>query len=152
VYVKLQIPNTALMGLYFNFLIRIIARETHYEPDIAEINRAVEQLAYENEIEKLVFLAEGMLHALSNEDYKGFNEKYVKHAMVAYSWDNALYTMKSEYQIECGRYVDLAFFPKDTTSGLATVLFEFKYIKTRHAAREAGKKLLMQSLLRQLNS
>jgi hypothetical protein len=142
VYAKLQIPNTALMGLYFNFLIKIIARETHYEPDITEINLAVEQLAYENEIDKLVLLAEGMLHALSNEDYKGFNEKYVKFAMVAYSWDNALYNMKSEYQIEGGKYVDLAFLPKDPASGLATVLFEFKYIKNSPRREGSGKKVI----------
>ena len=153
-YVKLQIPNTALMGLYFNFLIKIIARETDYEPDIREINLAVEQIAYENAIDKLVFLAEGLLHALSNEDYKGFNEKYVKHAMVAYSWDNALYNIKSEYEIEGGRYVDLAFFPKDTTSGLATVLFEFKYIKKSDVpdpASSKGKNIISTKLAEAIN-
>ena len=51
VYVRLQIPNNALMGLYFNFLIKIIARETDYAPDITEINSAVEQIAYEDKID-----------------------------------------------------------------------------------------------------
>jgi hypothetical protein len=149
IYVNLQIPNNVLLGLYFNFLIKIIARETHYDPDISEINLAVEQIAYENEIEKLVSLAEGLLHALSNEDYKGFNEKYVKHAMVAYSWDNALSNIKSEYEIEGGRYVDLAFFPKDPASGLAIVLFEFKYIKKSDVpdpASPKGKKIIAAKL------
>jgi len=51
VYVRLQIPNNALMGLYFNFLIKIIARETDYAPDITEINSAVEQIVYEDKID-----------------------------------------------------------------------------------------------------
>ena len=74
-------------------------------------------------------MAEGMLHALSNEDYKRFNEQYVKFAMVAYSWDNAFYIMKSEYELKGGRRVDLVLLPKVPASELATVLFECKYIK-----------------------
>jgi hypothetical protein len=127
--VKLQIPNIALMGLYFNFMIKIISKETNYNPDINEINLAIKQIATENEIEKLIALASGLLHAMSNSDFRNFNENSVKQAILLYSLSNAFYNIKSEYEIEGGGYIDLIFFPKDPTSGLATVLFELKYIK-----------------------
>ena len=147
--VRLEIPNIAMNGLYFDFLLKIIAKETNYDPDISEINQAVKQIAYENEIEMLIVLTSGLLHALSNLDYKEFNEKYVKVAMVAYSYKNNLYTIKSEYEVEGGRYIDLVFFPQDPASGLDTVLFELKYIKksdVQDPASPKGKKIISERL------
>jgi hypothetical protein len=134
--VSLQIPNTAMMELYYDFLLNIIAKETNYNPEGDEKDLAVKQIAYEHSCEKLILLAEGLLHALSNLDYREFNEKYIKFALLAYSWKNDLYKIESEYEIKGGGYIDLVFFPEDNTptspvgrSGLDIVLFEFKYIK-----------------------
>jgi hypothetical protein len=127
--VSLQIPNTAMMGLYFDFLLKIIAFDTNYDPEGDEKDLAVKQIAYEHSCEKLILLATGLLNALSNLDYREFNEKYIKFALIAYSWENDLYKIESEYEIKGGGYIDLVFFPEDSTSGLDIVLFEFKYIK-----------------------
>ena len=127
--VKLEIPNTAMVGLYFDFLLNIIAKETNYDPADDDRDLAVKQIAYEHSCEKLVILAEGLLHALSNLDFREFNEKCIKFALLAYSLENDLYNIESECEIKGGGYIDLAFFPEDSTSELDIVLFEFKYIK-----------------------
>jgi len=127
--VKLEIPNTAMVGLYFDFLLKIIAKETNYDPEDDDRDLAVEQIAHEHSCEKLVLLVEGLLHALSNLDYREFSEKNIKIMLIAYSWKNDLYNIESEYEIKGGGYIDLAFFPKDSRSELDIVLFEFKYIK-----------------------
>jgi hypothetical protein len=129
VRVKLQIPNTAMIGLYFDFLVKIIAKETNYEPEDDERELAMKQIADEHSCEKLIFLAEALLHALANLDYREFNEKYIKFALLAHSWKNDLYTIKSEYELKGGSYIDLAFFPIDSRSKLDIILFELKYIK-----------------------
>ena len=127
-FLVLQIPNSATTGLYFDFLMRLIVDETNYIPDTSNIAQAIYQLAYENEIEKLIVLVEGLLHAISNRDSIGFSEKEIKIAVAAYSGMTNLYLIKSEYEVE-KRYIDLAFFPRDANSELDVLLFELKYIK-----------------------
>ena len=46
-----------------------------------------------------------------------------------------LYIIKSEYEVE-GGYIDLIFFPRDTTSGLDILLFELKYIKKENESEK----------------
>jgi len=134
--VNLQIPNTVMMELYSAFLRKIIARETSYDPRDAEISQAIDQLAYENSCEKFITLIEGLLKAISNQDYRKFDEKYIKLAMFSYAWVNNLYFIKSEYEVE-GTYIDLVFLPQNEKLGLDTLLFELKYIKKEEASKEA---------------
>jgi hypothetical protein len=55
--------------------------------------------------------------------------------MVAYAGMSNQYLIKSEYEVE-KKYIDLIFFPRDTTSGLDILLFEIKYIKKKDASEE----------------
>ena len=126
--VKLQIPNSVMIGLYFKFLMKIITDETKYMPDMKLITGAMRELAYENSCTKLTVLIEGLLDTLSNRDSIGFSEKEIKVAMAAYAGMSNLYLIKSEYEVD-KKYVDLVFFPRDPTLGLDILLFELKYIK-----------------------
>ena len=148
-FLRLQTPNSAMTGLYFDFLMQIIIDETNYVPDTSKIADAMHQLAYENEIEKLVALVEGFLHALSNRDSIHFSEKEIKIAMAAYAGMTNLYLIKSEYEVE-KRYIDLAFFPRDANSELDMLLFELKYIKKSDVpdpASPAGEKMIQEKCL-----
>jgi hypothetical protein len=124
-----------MMGLYSKFLRRIIAKETNYSPKREEITQAIKHLGYENKIEEFIAVIEGLLHAISNLDYRNFGEKYVKLAMFAYAGLSNLYLIKSEYEVE-GKYIDLVFFPKSDQPELDTLLFELKYIKKEDASKE----------------
>ena len=134
--VRLQIPNLVMMGLYADFLRKIIAKETNYVPKRNEIEEAMEQLAYENKIENFIALIEGLLQSISNLDYRNFDEKYIKLAMFAYAEISDLYLIKSEYEVEGGGYIDLVFFPQTDMPELDTLLFELKYIKKEDASKE----------------
>jgi len=93
-----------------------------------QIKEAMRQLGFENSCEKLIILTEDLLHALSNRDSIGFDEKHVKVVMFTYAHMSELYTLKSEYEVD-KKYADLVFMPKDDKPELAIQMFEFKYIK-----------------------
>jgi hypothetical protein len=134
--VRLQIPNSAMTGLYFNFLMRVITEETNYVPNTKLITEAIRELAYENSCEKFTILIEGLLRSISNRDSIGFSEKEIKVAMAAYASISNLYLIKSEYEVE-KKYIDLIFFPRDATSGLDILLFELKYIRKKDESEKS---------------
>jgi hypothetical protein len=134
-FLRLQIPNSVMNGLYFEFLMGIITKGTNYTADTSRIEQAIHELAYENSCEKCTVLIEELLHSISNRDAMGFSEKEIKVAMAAYVGMSNMYLIKSEYEIE-KRYVDLIFFPRDSTVDLDILLFEIKYIKKGDASEE----------------
>jgi hypothetical protein len=134
--VRLQIPNAVMNGLYFDFLMKIITKETDYIPDTKFITEAMHELAYNNSCDLFVGLIEGLLHSFSNRDYRNFDEKYIKVAMAVYAGISNLYLIKSEYEVEEG-YIDLIFFPRHPpASDLDIILFELKYIKKKEATTQ----------------
>jgi hypothetical protein len=129
-FLRLEIPNAVMIGLYFDFLMGIITKGTGYIPDTKRIEQALYDLAYENSCELFTGLIEDFLHSLSNRDSMQFSEKEIKVAMAAYAGMSDLYFIKSEYEVE-KKYIDLIFFPRDRSSGLDILLFELKYIKKK---------------------
>ena len=129
-FLRLEIPNAVMTGLYFEFLMRIITKEASYIPDTKRIEQALCELAYENSCELFTGLVEDFLHSLSNRDSIQFSEKEIKVAMAAYAGMSDLYIIKSEYEVEKG-YVDLIFFPRNKSSDLDILLFELKYMKKK---------------------
>jgi hypothetical protein len=133
---RLQIPNAVMNGLYFEFLMKIVTKETDYIPDTRFIAEAMRELAYNNSCDLFVGLIEGLLHSFSNRDYRNFDEKYIKVAMAVYAGISNLYLIKSEYEVEEG-YIDLIFFPRHPpASDLDIILFELKYIKKKEATTQ----------------
>ena len=80
------------------------------EPD--KIREAMREIGYEGRCTKLVGLIEDLLHAFSNRDFIGFDEKYIKIALFMYANMSNLYLVKSEYEVDEG-YVDIAFLKRD---------------------------------------
>jgi hypothetical protein len=144
-FIRLEIPNSVMTGLYFKFLMMLIIDETNYIPDTKLITEAIRELAYENSCEKFTVLIEGLLHSLSNRDSIGFSEKEIKVAMAAYAGMSNLYLIKSEYEVE-KKYIDLIFFPRDRNSGLDILLFELKYIKKKDASEEKIDEMLYEAV------
>ena len=147
-YVELQIPNTAMNGLYLEFLMEIIAKETNYAPVFEQIALALNQLAYDNSCEKLTELVEGYLTSISNRDDMNFSEKEVKQAMMIYAGMSDLYVVKSEYEVQ-KKYIDFALLPLENTPELNTQIFELKYLKKKEVpdpTSEAGQKKINEKL------
>jgi hypothetical protein len=147
-YVELQIPNAVMNGLYFQFLLKIIAKEANYSPAFEQIALALDQIAYENSCEKLTELVEGFLTSISNRDNMNFSEKEVKQAMMIYAGMSSLYHVKSEYETE-KKYIDFVLMPLRNMLELDTHIFELKYLKKKEVpdpASRAGQKKIAEKL------
>ena len=125
IYKRLQIPNAVMTGVFIDFLMQIITWGTNYAPRLEQIEQAMNQLA-KNSCEKLTDLIEELLIAISNYDSSGCSDKEIKIAIAAYAKISTLYIIKSEYEAE-GKYSDLIFIPRDSSSDLAIFLFTLKY-------------------------
>ena len=126
--VSLQIPNYVIHGLYYDFFLELIAHEAHYQLNTETIAQAIEQIAVSGRCDKLVILIEELLHAFSNRDFIGFDEKYIKIVIFAYANMSSLYLVKSEYEVPDG-YIDIAFLKREPWHPDYYALFELKYLK-----------------------
>jgi hypothetical protein len=126
--VTLQIPNYVIRGLYYDFFLQIIAQEAPYEITPTRIRNAINQIGYSGRCDELVHLVEELLHAFSNRDYIGFDEKYIKIAIFAYANMSSLYLVKSEYEVPDG-YIDIALLKREPWHPDYYALFELKYLK-----------------------
>ncbi|MFH0967835.1 MAG: AAA family ATPase, partial [Methanobacteriota archaeon] len=110
--VSLQIPNYVIRVLYYDFFMQLIAEEAPYQIEPGRIRDAIHQVGYMGRCDKLVSLIEELLHAFSNRDFIGFDEKYIKIAIFAYANMSSLYLVKSEYEVPDG-YIDIALLKRD---------------------------------------
>lgn len=133
--VSLQIPNYVIHGLYYDFFLELIAHEAHYQLNTKSIAQAIEQIAMSGRCDKLVILIEELLHAFSNRDYIGFNEKYIKIAIFAYANMSNLYLVKSEYEVPDG-YIDIAFMRREPWHPDYYAIFELKYLKMSECTKD----------------
>lgn len=133
--VGLQIPNYVIHGIYADFFLDLITRKADYHVDTESVSLAIEQVAREGRCEKLVLLIEELLHAFSNRDYIGFDEKYVKIVIFTYATMSNLYLVKSEYEVSDG-YIDLVFLAREPWKPDYNAIFELKYLKMKDATKE----------------
>ena len=138
--VSLQTPNYVIHGLYYDFFLELIAHEAHYQLNTESIAQAIEQIAVSGRCDRLVALIEELLHAFSNRDYIGFDEKYIKIAIFAYAHMSNLYLVKSEYEVMDG-YIDIAFLKREPWHPDYYAIFELKYLKMSECTKDRIKKV-----------
>ncbi len=144
--VQLKTPNYVIHGLYHDFMMQMISREAGLDVQSSVIADAIYQIAYSGKCDKLVSLVEEILHAFSNRDYIGFDEKYLKILIFAYAHMSTLYLVKSEYEV-AGGYIDIAFLPREPWHPDYYALFELKYIKSGQSSPEAINRALEDGIL-----
>jgi len=147
---SLTIPNYVIKGLYFDLFTRFIAQEGSFELEPDRIREAMREIGYEGRCSKLIGLIEDLLHAFSNRDFIGFDEKYIKIALFTYANMSNLYLVKSEYEVSDG-YIDIALLKRDPWHPDYYAVFELKYLKMGEASpmrieevKEAGREQLSQ--------
>ena len=145
---SLTIPNYVIKGLYFDLFTRFIAQEGSFELEPDRIREAMREIGYEGRCSKLIGLIEDLLHAFSNRDFIGFDEKYIKIALFTYANMSNLYLVKSEYEVSDG-YIDIALLKRDPWHPDYYAVFELKYLKMGEASpmrieevKEAGREQL----------
>ncbi|PWR72496.1 AAA family ATPase [Methanospirillum stamsii] len=143
--VSLQIPNYVIRGLYYDFFLDLIAKEAPFQVEPDRIRDAMYQIAYAGSCDKLIVLVEELLHAFSNRDFIGFDEKYIKIAIFAYANMSSLYLVKSEYEVP-GGYIDLALLKRDPWHPDYYALFELKYLKKNQSSDEEIEQAASQGI------
>jgi len=130
-----SIPNYVIKSLYRAYFIDFIKSEKKLEFKTADVKTAIRNLAQHNEIKPFIHLVENALKNLSNQDFKKFDEKYIKALFVGFASLSNLYLVKSEPEIE-SKYPDILFLYRPPFFPKYQFLFEIKYLN------KAGEKAL----------
>jgi hypothetical protein len=130
-----SIPNYVIKSLYRSFFIDFIKSEQHLEFETADVQTAIRDMAQHNTIDPFIRLIEKALQTMSNQDFKKFDEKYIKALFVGFASLSKLYFIKSEPEIE-RKYPDVMFLYRPPFYPKYQFLFEIKYLN------KAGEKSL----------
>ena len=123
----LSVPNKVMKELYGEYFMKIVT--TGLSIDLSkDYTEMVKEMALEGRIDTLVNLVQKYLSNLSNRDFQGFDEKYIKLIFYCISMNLKLFSVKSEMEIH-RNYPDLLLIPVDKTKGYKSVMIEFKYLK-----------------------
>jgi hypothetical protein len=78
-----------------------------------------------------------LLQELSNRDYRGFSEKYIKMAIIAYAMQSSLFYIQSEREIKGGGYIDLELYVRPGSVDMHhQFALEIKYLKKEEEAQK----------------
>ena len=103
-----SIPNYVIKSLYRAFFVDYIKTEQNLTFETADVKSSIRALAQHNSIEPYIRLVENSLKCLFNQDFKKFDEKYIKALFVGFASLSNLYFIKSEPEIE-KKYPDIIF-------------------------------------------
>ncbi|MDR1205628.1 MAG: ATP-binding protein [Peptococcaceae bacterium] len=136
--VNLKVPNTVMKELYFTYFIKKLEDEAKFRIQSGALRTAMEDIASAGSNGKFVSLMEELLRALSNRDYRHFNETHIRLIMYAYLSMSRLFTVKSEYEVP-GGYIDIALLPNNRYSVDYYAIIELKYVKKGEYQESGGK-------------
>ena len=150
--ITLKVPNYAIKGLYFEYFQKVINEAMDYELEVSKITQAIGLIASRGDNTEIIKVVERTLNKLSNRDYIGFDEKYVKLIFLSYLFLSKIYLVKSEYEVENG-YIDIALLKQANVDPNYFAIIEFKYI-TKKQYEEKGDSIVkevLQDAVTQLN-
>ena len=124
---RLNIPNKVMKEIYSDYFLKSVKNsiQMNVEENYAEMTNSV---AIEGDIGKVIELLHKYLNNLSNRDYQGFDEKYVKIIFYCIAMNLKFFRVKSEMEIQ-RKYPDLLLIPKQELDKYYGVMIEFKYLK-----------------------
>ena len=126
--VELSIPNKSIKEIYAKYFMEILEEVTNLRIEEEKYNEILEEIALEGKIDKITKLVEKCLNNLSNRDYIGFDEKYIKIMFYCILMNFEMYWIRSEMEIK-GNYPDILVVPKDLNNNYYSIMIELKYLK-----------------------
>ena len=135
----LRIPNLAIRKLYAEQIQEMLLPEGE---DLDLARRAATILYQQGDLQPLCnFVEQKYFKVFSNRDYAHSNELAIKNALLALLFDDPLYIMESEVEIERG-HVDLTLIvrPDKRQYQIRDILIEFKFMSLKEAGLD-GKTL-----------
>ncbi len=144
---KFVIPNYVIETLYLKFLTDLVEQQYQIKLTTEPLEQALADMALRNKLDGFTALVEDLLGKLSYQDFKKFDEKYIKVVICAYLSLSNLYFIKSEYEVP-GGYVDLLLLTKPPVIPDYQFALELKYLKKGEAKKLAAVKTQAISQLR----
>ncbi len=143
----LRVPNLVMNGLFVKRIQRMLLPEPS---DLDDGRFAAKQLRSKGDMTPLCdFVEQRYFKVFHNPDYKWANELTVKTAFLTLLYNDTLYIMDSEEEVEKG-YADLTMIirPDKRRFEILDILIEFKYVKLGDArlTGEQARNLSMQEL------
>jgi Predicted AAA-ATPase/PD-(D/E)XK nuclease superfamily len=129
-----RIPNYVIQELYFNYFLEVSLQRAGMEDQQADTTGAVYALAYENDPQLLVGLAERILKGLSDRDALGFDEKHIKIMFASLIYPLGQFFIRSEYPVEDG-YIDLLLLRHPAFQPHRQFAIELKYLPKNKAGQ-----------------
>ena len=126
--VELGIPNKAIKEIYARYFLKILEEDTNLKINEKQYNEILEEIALKGKIDKITKLVEEYLSNLSNRDFIGFDEKYIKIMFYCILMNFEMYWVKSEMEIK-RNYPDILLIPRDLNNNYYSIMIEFKYLK-----------------------
>ena len=128
-----KIPNYVIGELYWQYYGYVLKQRNEFIYPESELPKVMRSLAMGN-IEPYLKLVESNLKALSNRDFQGFDEKYVKMIMLLYAIEGRIFYVPTERETSTGGYVATAidleiYIRSNNTHKHAQYIFEVKYLK-----------------------
>jgi len=158
--IKFQIPNYVIKEIYWSFFKDEILNRNEIGIEESNIQKALTDLAVNNNMAGWIGEIERILSLLSNRDYQNFDEKYVKMLFITLASLSQLYIIKSEAEVT-GEYPDLMYLFRKPYKPNYQFLIELKYLKkgesrkltiTMESAKEQVKRYLSKSEVKDLEN
>jgi len=131
-----KVPNLVMLGLYVERIQKMLLPE----PEDRDDGRDAAKLVYQKgDIAPLCkFMEERYFKVFHNRDYRWANELTVKTAFLTLLYNDIIYIMDSEKEID-RRYADLTMIirPDKRYGKVFDVLIEFKFVKLKDASISA---------------
>ncbi len=135
---ELKVPNKVMKEMYAEYFIKILSNDTNLTIKEEKYNKIAKEIALEGKLDTIIQLVKGYLNNLSNRDYIQFNEKYIKLIFYCIIMNIDIFNVKSEMEIN-RKYPDLLIMPKEKEKGYASIIIEFKYLKTGEESKLKDK-------------
>lgn len=131
---QFSFPNYVIKELYLEFFLKSLKEQYKLDFQIDDVRDKLTLLAQENDVKPFVGLIETALETLSNRDFIGFDEKYIKALFVGFASLSNLYFVKSEPEVE-QKYPDIMFLYRPPFAPKYQFLFELKYLKKKDSGK-----------------
>jgi len=137
-------PNYVIKGLYLEFFMESLKERNQLDFEVDDVSDKLENMGLHNKVAPFVSLIENALETLSNRDFIGFDEKYVKALFVGFASLSNLYFVKSEPEVE-QKYPDIMFLYRPPFAPKYQFLFELKYLKKKDSGKLEQIRLAAQN-------
>jgi hypothetical protein len=135
--IQFKIPNKVIEELYWQYYAGLLQQEADLPGEASELELIVDEMARTGRADSFFAHIQKLLQELSNRDYRGFSEKHIKMAIMAYVVQTGLFYIQSEREVKGGGYIDLELYIRPGSADKHhQFALEIKYLKKEEEAQK----------------